>query len=171
MHRNFDSIDIMFIILISTYFVALFIAILWIVLEKLEKKGFALKVPSNLNHKKTNTKIVRKKKENKVPTEIEEKQKLDKKEESIYDTELIPIVIDDRTMSMKLPLNDKVKQTKKISQRKTNSKKGNTTKKTPPKKKSINNKTTKKSSTTKKTNTNRSKGYVTPKMRKTTKNN
>ena len=37
MGRNFDGIDIIFILLISTYLVALFVLLLWVILTKLEK--------------------------------------------------------------------------------------------------------------------------------------
>lgn len=49
---KFDKIDLIFIILISIYFIALFIFILWAILDKVEEKEIKEKGSSRLSSKK-----------------------------------------------------------------------------------------------------------------------
>ena len=170
MNRSFDLIDIIFISLILTYLLVLFISLLWIILSKLEKRNKGNVKLNVVNRIKNN---ITKKKEIKPKTK-EEASLIKQEETNEFELEeLAPIVIDDRTMSMKLAVNNKSNNSKskvsssnqKASVKKKSSSKNNTNNKNNTTKKG----STKKKSATKKSNTKRSKGYVSPNKRKSTK--
>ena len=47
--KQFDKIDIIFIVLISIYLLVLFIGILWFILDKIEKKYYLPKKNASIN--------------------------------------------------------------------------------------------------------------------------
>ena len=51
--KHFDKIDIIFIVLISIYLITLFVGVLWIILDKLEKKYWLPKKTVPIVEKKT----------------------------------------------------------------------------------------------------------------------
>ncbi|HIS11762.1 MAG TPA: hypothetical protein IAB40_01490, partial [Candidatus Onthocola stercoravium] len=66
MGKSFDKIDIIFIVLISIYLLALVIGILWIILDKLEKAKLKTSSPVNTVKEKKVIKV-------EAPKEVEEK--------------------------------------------------------------------------------------------------
>ena len=60
MGKSFDKIDIIFIVLISIYLLALVIGILWIILDKLEKAKLKTSSPVNTVKEKKVIKVDRK---------------------------------------------------------------------------------------------------------------
>ena len=68
MGKSFDKIDIIFIVLISIYLLALVIGILWIILDKLEKAKLKTSATVNTDKEKEGIKV-------EVPKEVKEKTK------------------------------------------------------------------------------------------------